>query len=130
MHTHICYVSLTCYHIGVHVCIHCACHVVVIGIPSTAAATRSGDVVIVSVASSISAFILGSLLFLSVGLACGCHWGQRWGMKSEDRSTENQQIAEQAAPPNPLYEDVFTQEQEPLELKENTAYCSVTVSGL
>ena len=110
---------------------HCACLVVAIGIPSTAAARRSRDVVIISVASSISSFILGSVLFLSVGLACGCHWGRRWRKTlSEDGSTENQRISEQTAPPNPLYEDVFTQEQEPLEMKENAAYCSVTVSGL
>ena len=109
---------------------HCACLVVVIEIPSTAAATRSHDVVIISVASSIGSFILGSLLFLSIGLACGCHWGRRWRkILSEDGSTENQQTSEQTAPPNPLYEDVFTQEQEPLELKENSAYGSRSVSA-
>ena len=86
---------------------------------------------IISVASSTSSFIFGSLLFLSVGLACGCHWGQRWRkILSEDSSTGSQQISEQTASPNPLYEDVFTQEQEPLEMKENAAYCSITVSGL
>ena len=114
----------------VHMCTHCACAV---EIPSTAAARRSRDVVIISVASSISSFILGSLLFLSVGLACGCHWGWRWRkILSVDGSllTENQRTSEQTAPPNPLYEDVFTQEQEPLEMKENAAYCSITVSGL
>ena len=96
-----------------------------------AASRRSRDVVIISVASSISSFILGSLLFLSVGLACGCHWGRRWRKTlSEDSSTGSQQISEQTAPPNPLYEDVFIQEQEPLEMKENAAYCSITVSGL
>ena len=111
---------------------HCACLVVAIGIPSMAAARRSRDVVIISVASSISAFILGSLLFLSVGLACGCHWGRRWRLKilSEDGSTESQQTSEQTAPPNPLYEDVFTQEHEPLELKENAAYGSRSVRNL
>ena len=106
------------------ICTHCAYLIVVIGIPSTAAARTSHDVVIISGASSISTFILGSLLFLSVGLACGCHWGRRWRKKlSEDGSRENQQISEQTTPPNPLHEDVFTQEQEPLELKENAAYC-------
>ena len=88
---------------------------------------------IISVASSISSFILGSLLFLSVGLACGCHWRRRWRkiVISEDgSSTENQRTSKQTAPPIPLYEDVFTQEQEPLEMKENAAYCFITVSGL
>jgi hypothetical protein len=101
---------------------------VIFGIRSTA---RSNHDVVIGVASSISAFVLASVLFLSIGVACGCHWGQKWRKKSdsEDRSTENRQTSE-PAPPNPLYEDVFTQEQEPLELKENAAYSSVTVSGL
>jgi hypothetical protein len=64
---------------------------------------------------------LASSLFLSVGLACGCHWGPKWRKKSDsgERSTENlEQTQAQPVPPNPLYEDVFIQqEQEPLELK-------------
>ena len=88
-------------------------------IPSTA---QSHDVVI-GVASSLSAFILASVLFLTIGLACGCHCGPKW-RKSEDKSTENQSDTAPAQP-NPLYEDIVIQEQE-LELKENAAYSSVS----
>ena len=76
----------------------------------------------IGVASSISAFILASVLFLTIGLACGCYCGWKW-RKSEDKVTENQQIT-QPTQPNPLYEDIAIQEQE-LELKGNAAYSSI-----
>ena len=76
----------------------------------------------IGVASSVSAFILASVLFLTIGLAYGCYYGRKW-RKSEDKVTENQQIT-QPAQPNPLYEDIAIQEQE-LELKENAAYSSI-----
>ena len=88
-------------------------------IPSTA---QNRDVVI-GVASSLSAFILASVLFLTIGLACGYYCGWKW-KKSEAKVTENQQIA-QPTQPNPLYEDIVIQEQE-LELKENAAYNTIS----
>ena len=74
-------------------------------------------------ASSFSAFILASVLFLTIGLACGCYCGRKW-KQSGDKATENQSNTAPAQP-NPLYEDIVIQEQE-LELKENAAYSSVS----
>ena len=91
--------------------------VVVSVILSTA---RSHDVVI-GVASSLSTFSLASVLFLTIGLACGCYCGWKWG---KDKSMENQQTT-QPTQPNLLHEDIVIQKQE-LELKENyTAYRAV-----
>ena len=89
-------------------------------IPSTA---QSRDVVI-GVASSLIAFILATVLFLTIGLACGCFCGQKW-KKTGDKATENQSNIITPIQPNPLYEDIVIQEQE-LELKENAAYSSVS----
>lgn len=77
--------------------------------------------VLIGVASSLSTFILASLLFLTTGLACGCYWGQKGRRKSIQQTAQSTQSS-------PLYEDVVIQEQE-LELKENAAYSSIHQCG-
>ena len=91
-------------------------------IPSTKSLSLSCEVV-VGVASSVSVFILSSVLFLTIGLVCGCYCGQKW-KKSVNKVSRNIPEAVQSQP-NPLYEDVVIPVQD-VELKENAAYSSVS----
>ena len=89
-----------------------------IAIPSTKSLSPSREVII-GVASSVSVFILSSVLFLTIGLVCGCYCGQKW-KKFVDKVTKKSALPQ----PNPLYEDVVIPVQD-VELKENAAYSSV-----
>ena len=100
----------------VHTLYTCTC-VVTTGSPSNDS-SRSREVV-VGVASSLGAFIFASLLFLTIGLACGCYWRHKW-KRLENKSTENQ-----TGHPAQTDHDKIVQEQQ-LELKENVAYYTVT----
>ena len=92
-----------------------------IAIPSTKRSLSLSHEVVIGVASSVSVFILSSVLFLTIGLVCGCYCGQKW-KKFVDKVTKKKSALPQ---PNPLYEDVVIPVQD-VELKENAAYSSVS----
>ena len=72
--------------------------------------TLAASDIIIGVASSLSAFTLVFVLFLTIRLACGGYCRRKW-KKCEDKSTEKQQTGTaQPARPNLLYEDVTIQE--------------------
>ena len=76
-------------------------------------------------ASSVTAFIVGSVLFFIIGFLCGHFW--RWEKKvTAGTVTEPEKIRA------PYYDDiVLKQQQQPeLELKENVAYGPVHVMAI
>ena len=80
-------------------------------------ATSMLDAVTLAVVSSISVFLLTSIIFFLFGYAYGCRQGQR---KSDREISEN----------SPVYENAvlnLTTEQADLELTRNEAYGSLNV---
>ena len=72
------------------------------------------DDVKIAVASSVTAFIVGSILFFIIGFLCG-HFC-RWEKKVTGAVTESEKIHA------PYYDDVVLKQEQQLELKENVAY--------
>ena len=73
------------------------------------------DDVKIAVASSVTAFIVGSILFFIIGFLCGyfCRWEKKFtaGTVTESEKTHA-----------PYYDDVVLKQEQELELKENVAY--------
>ena len=82
-------------------------------------ATAMLDAVTLAVASSVSVFLLTSIVFFLFGYACGCRQRQR---KSGRRISENSPVYENTVPN-------LTTEQADLELTRNEAYGSLNVGS-
>ena len=86
----------------------------------------SSSSTIISVVSSLSTFVFGSLLFFTVGYLCAycVHSARREKASSTGQLDDGAAAHVQSTQDNVLYEDVQLpkQEEEELELKDNVAY--------
>ena len=74
----------------------------------------------IAVASSVTAFVVGSFLFFSAGFLCG-HYCQ----KEKKAMVPAASQCEKTTHGTPYYDDVVLNQQQELELKENVAYAPV-----
>ena len=74
----------------------------------------------IAIASSVSTFVVASLLFYAIGFLCGCFCKER-------KRAESASPAEQTQ--TPYYDEVVLQqhEQQELELQNNIAYTPVSL---
>ena len=74
----------------------------------------------IAVASSVTAFVVGSILFFVVGFLCG-HYCRK-GKKAIATSSQYEKTITHGTP---YYDDVVLNQQQELELEENVAYAPV-----
>ena len=73
----------------------------------------------IAVASLVTAFVVGSILFFIIGFLCG-HYCRK---KKKVMATASQ--CKKTTHGTPYYDDVVLNQQQELELKENVAYAPV-----
>ena len=89
--------------------------------------STSCDAVVAAVASSVTVFILSSVLFFIVGYACG-YFGQWHKQSTTSRETSDDIVCPGEPQPAPVYEEILAGKPMPedcerdFELKENIAY--------
>ena len=82
---------------------------------------------VAAVASSVTVFILSSVLFFIVGYVCG-YFGQKRKQSSACKDTSDEIVCPQQSQPTPVYEDVLPKSTQvhfqihDFELKKNVAY--------
>ena len=88
----------------------------------------SHNAVVVAVASSVTVFILSSVLFFIVGYVCG-YFGQKHKQSTASKETSDEIVCPQQSQPTPVYEDVLPKSMQDqkrefhdFELKKNVAY--------
>ena len=73
----------------------------------------------IAVTSSVTAFVVGSILFFMFGLLCGHYcWKEKKGMATSKQ-------CEKTPHGTPYYDDLVLNKQQELKLKENVAYVPV-----
>ena len=73
----------------------------------------------IAVASSVTSFIVGSLLFFIIGFLCG-HFCRKESKVSAETVRQREKAQD-----TPYYDDVVLKQEKELELKENVAYAPV-----